>query len=75
MGKAAPAPIVPIDKPTSREVDRKALNKITLGELKKRTGELSPTTKGDPQASLLAERKLWDEKEKKYKESLLKDEV
>lgn len=74
MGKSAPAPMVPMDS-KDRSVDREALDKETLGELKKRTGELSPTAKGDPQASLLAERKLWDEKEKKYKESLLKDEV
>jgi len=75
MGKKSPPqPIIPPAAPiVEKAVVRKDLDKETREALGKATEARTSTVKGkaSPQASLLAERGFWDEKEKKAK-SLLK---
>lgn len=66
MGKkSAPAPVVPYAAPPPEAVDRSELDRETLRASRMRAGKVS--TKGgqeDPQATLLAEREFWSEREK-----------
>lgn len=71
MGKKSPpAPIIPPAAPVADAVDRKELDKSTAEDIQRaKVARVSTKDgKGAPQASLLAERAMWDEKEK----SLLK---
>jgi len=74
MGKKSPpAPIIPPASKVVDAVDRKELDKSTAEDIQRAKVAKTSTVKGKPapQASLLAERAMWDEKEKKAK-SLLK---
>ena len=66
MGKkSGPAPVVPYAAPPPEAIDRSELDKETLRASRMRAGEVSTKEgKKDPQASLLAEREFWSEREK-----------
>lgn len=66
MGKkSTPAPFVPVADPIPEAVDRKDLDKKTQESREKAIRAITSTKDGKaaPQASLLAEREFWKEKE------------